>query len=39
MLAMITNDSDDEAKDLFYEEFEQAYSASPGNDVKIVMGD
>jgi hypothetical protein len=34
-----TNDSDDEAKDLFYEELKRTYSAFPGNDVKIVMGD
>jgi hypothetical protein len=34
-----TNDSVDEAKDLFYEELERTYSAYPGNDVKIVMGD
>jgi hypothetical protein len=34
-----TNDSDDETKDLFYEELKRTYSAFPGNDVKIVMGD
>jgi hypothetical protein len=34
-----TNDSNDEAKDLFYEELKWTYSVCPGNDVKIVMGD
>jgi hypothetical protein len=34
-----TNDSEEEAKDLFYEELERAYNSCPGNDVKIVMGD
>jgi hypothetical protein len=34
-----TNDSNDEAKDLFYEELEQAYIACLRNDVKIVMWD
>jgi hypothetical protein len=34
-----TNDSDDKAKDLFYEKLKWTYSACPGNDAKIVMGD
>jgi hypothetical protein len=32
------NDSDDEAKDLFYEELERTYNTCLGNDVKILMG-
>ena len=34
-----TNDSEEEAKDEFYEQLERAYSACPKNDVKLVMGD
>jgi hypothetical protein len=34
-----TNDSEEEAKDQFYEQLERAYSAYPKNDVKFVMGD
>ena len=34
-----TNDSEEEAKDQFYEQLERAYSACPKNDVKLVMGD
>mgnify|MGYP003454521883 FL=1 len=34
-----TNDSEEEAKDNFYEQLEQVYSACPKNDVKLVMGD
>jgi hypothetical protein len=33
-----TNDSEEEAKDQFYEKLERAYSACPKNDVKLVMG-
>jgi hypothetical protein len=31
-----TNDSEEEAKDQFYEQLERAYSACPRNDVKLV---
>jgi hypothetical protein len=34
-----TNDSEEEAKDQFYEPFERAYAACPSHDVKLVMGD
>jgi hypothetical protein len=34
-----TNDSEEEAKDQFYEQLERAYAACPSNDVKLVMGD
>jgi hypothetical protein len=34
-----TNDSEEEAKDQFYEQLEQAYAACPSHDVKLVMGD
>jgi hypothetical protein len=34
-----TNDTEEEAKDAFYEQLEQAYSACPKNNVKLVMGD
>jgi hypothetical protein len=34
-----TNDSEEEAKDKFYEQLEQAYAAWPSHDVKLVMGD
>jgi hypothetical protein len=33
------NDSEEEAKDQFYEQLEQAYAACPSYDVKLVMGD
>ena len=34
-----TNDSEEEAKDMFYELLERAYDACPNHDVKLVMGD
>jgi hypothetical protein len=34
-----TNDSEEEAKDQFYEQLKQAYAACPSHDVKLVMGD
>jgi hypothetical protein len=34
-----TNDSEEEAKDPFYEQLERAYAACPSHDVKLVMGD
>jgi hypothetical protein len=34
-----TNDSEEEAKDQFYEQLERAYAACPSHDVKLVMGD
>jgi hypothetical protein len=34
-----TNDSEEEAKDQFYEQLEQAYAVCPSHDVKLVMGD
>jgi hypothetical protein len=34
-----TNDSEEEAKDQFYEQLVQAYAACPSHDVKLVMGD
>jgi exonuclease III len=34
-----TNDSEEEAKDQFYEQLERAYAACPSHDVKFVMGD
>jgi hypothetical protein len=34
-----TNDSEEEAKDQFYEQLERAYAAYPSHDVKLVMGD
>jgi hypothetical protein len=34
-----TNDSEEEAKDQFYEQLERAYAASPSHDVKLVMVD
>jgi hypothetical protein len=34
-----TNDSENEAKDQFYEQPERAYAAYPSHDVKLVMGD
>jgi hypothetical protein len=34
-----TNDSEEEAKDQFYEQLERAYAAGPSHDVKLVMGD
>jgi hypothetical protein len=33
-----TDDSDEEAKDQFYEQLERAYAACPSHDVKLVMG-
>jgi hypothetical protein len=33
------NDSEEEAKDQFYEQLERAYEACPSHDVKLVMGD
>jgi hypothetical protein len=33
-----TNDSEEEAKDQFYEQLERAYAACPSHDVKLVMG-
>jgi hypothetical protein len=34
-----TNDSEEEAKDQFYEHLERAYAACPSHDVKLLMGD
>jgi hypothetical protein len=34
-----TNDSEEEAKDHFYEQLERAYAACPSHDVKLVIGD
>jgi hypothetical protein len=34
-----TNDSEEEAKDQFYEQLERAYAACPSHDVKLVMVD
>jgi hypothetical protein len=34
-----TNDSEEEAKDQFYEQLERAYAACPSHDVKLVMRD
>jgi hypothetical protein len=34
-----TNDSEEEAKDQFYEQLERAYAACPSHGVKLVMGD
>jgi hypothetical protein len=34
-----TNDSEEEAKDQFYEQLERAYAACPSHDVKVVIGD
>jgi endonuclease/exonuclease/phosphatase family metal-dependent hydrolase len=34
-----TKDTEEEAKDEFYEQLEQAYAACPSQDVKLVMGD
>jgi hypothetical protein len=34
-----TNDSEEEAKDQFYEHLERAHVAYPSHDVKLVMGD
>jgi hypothetical protein len=34
-----TNDSEEEAKDQFYEQLERAYAACSSHDVKLVMGD
>jgi monomeric isocitrate dehydrogenase len=34
-----TNDSEEEAKDRFYEQLERAYAACPSHDVKLVMVD
>jgi hypothetical protein len=34
-----TNDSEEEAKDQFYEQLERAYAACPSHDVKLVMED
>jgi endonuclease/exonuclease/phosphatase family metal-dependent hydrolase len=34
-----TNDTEEEAKDQFYEQLEWAYVAYPSHDVKLVMGD
>jgi hypothetical protein len=34
-----TNDSEEEAKDQFYEQLDRAYAACPSHDVKLVMGD
>jgi hypothetical protein len=33
-----TNDSEEEAKDQFYEQLKRAYAACPSHDVKLVMG-
>jgi hypothetical protein len=33
-----TNDSEEEAKDQFYEQLERAYPACPSHDVKLVIG-
>jgi hypothetical protein len=34
-----TYDSEEEAKDRFYEQLERAYAFCPSHDVKLVMGD
>jgi hypothetical protein len=34
-----TNDSEEEAKDQFYEQLERAYATCPSHDVNLVMGD
>jgi exonuclease III len=34
-----TNDSEEEAKDQFYEQLERAYAPCPSHDVKLVIGD
>jgi hypothetical protein len=34
-----TNDSEEEAKDQFYEQLERAYAACPSHDVKLVIRD
>jgi hypothetical protein len=34
-----TNDSEEKAKEQFYEQLERAYAACPIHDVKLVMGD
>jgi hypothetical protein len=34
-----TNDSEEEAKDQFYEQLERPYALCPSPDVKLVMGD
>jgi hypothetical protein len=34
-----TNDSEEKAKDQFYEQLQRAYAACPSHDVKLVMGD
>jgi hypothetical protein len=34
-----TNDSEEEAKDQFYEQLVRAYAACSSHDVKLVMGD
>jgi hypothetical protein len=34
-----TNDSEEEAKDQFYEQLKRAYAAYPSHDDKLVMGD
>jgi hypothetical protein len=35
----LTNDSEEEAKDQFYEQLERAYAACPSHYMKLVMGD
>jgi hypothetical protein len=39
LLSAPTNDSEEEAKDQFYEQLERAYAAYPNHDVKLMMGD
>jgi hypothetical protein len=39
MLHAPTNDSEEEAKDQFYEQLERTDAACPSHDVKLVMGD
>jgi hypothetical protein len=34
-----TNDSEEKAKDQFYEQLERAYAVCPSHDVKLVVGD
>lgn len=34
-----TNDTDDEVKDIFYEQLDRAYGSLPAHDMKLVIGD
>jgi hypothetical protein len=37
--SLTTNDSEEEARDQFYEQLERTYAACPSHNVKLVMGD